>query len=587
MRRMWWTTSLVALLVGCAGDKGSSEGTADPDADGDGVPASEDCDDTDAAVYPGAPEACDGKDNDCDGAVDLADADVVGVETGPIDSDGDGYGDPGRSADYCAGDPPANIADNADDCDDRDDAINPAGNEICDGEDNDCDGLIDGDDTDAIAIPTWSQDLDGDGYGDAEAGFRSCSSPGEGYVENALDCDDRDAAIHPDAVESCGDGIDADCDGSDGLGRFAGDGELSCAQRLIDGPTTALASGDLQGDGTATLVIGGGAGVSVWSAPMSGAGSEATLTGDTVGALAIGDVDGDGQDDLVVAGAGAAPELWLASGPIPGAPALGAHASLGSGASVAAVWAGELDADEAGAELLVGRPGDTAGTSSVALVVDRVARPALESHSLAGLGAAIAAVGDLDGDGVDELAIGAPGDDSVVVVSVVDDGELDGGRTLTESGGFGAALAPVADVDGDGLADLVVGAPRHGDGRGAVFVVLADGTVHARMDGPAGGAAGTALARIGDLNQDGSEDLVVGTPGAAGGRADVVIGPLPSGTEGTLELVAYQLTADEPTARAGETVLGDVDLNGDGYHDFVVSLPGTEQTALFLGVRNW
>lgn len=571
---------MVALVVGLTACSGGKEGGSIggvTDADGDGVPAPEDCDDNDASVYPGAEEACDGKDNDCDGAIDLADADVVGVESAPIDSDGDGYGEAGRTADFCAGDPPDNVADNALDCDDRDDTINPEGNEICDGEDNDCDGLVDGDDPDAVAIPTWAPDVDRDGYGDATAGFRSCEDPGEGYAENALDCDDSDSSIHPDAPETCGDGIDADCDGSDGVDRFAGDGELNCAYVLVDGPTDALAAGDVDEDGTAELLVGGDDALALLGDPLTGRAVTQSLGGDQVAAVAVGDLDGDGVVDLVAVSAEA--ELLVQNGPVEDAPALALAASLESGDAPQGLWVGELGAT-GGA--VVGRPG-----SALKVVQDGVAMDVLVAEGLASLGSDVRAVGDVTGDGLADLAIGAAGDDTVLLVGDFHDGDFGAVSELTGEGGFGAAVSGISDVDGDGVDDVLVGAPLRGGGDGAVFAMKADGTMFSRMDGASSSAAGTDLDAIGDLNQDGYADVVVGSPGAGGGRVDVIIGPVPEGTTGMLDLVAFQLTADRPDDAAGAAVLGQVDFNDDGYHDFVVSIPGADQTAVFLGVRNW
>ena len=164
-----------------------------------------DCDDTDAAVNPVADEVCDGIDNDCDGDVDEDDA--VDAGTWYTDGDGDGYGDPATGVTACAG--PAGTVEDGWDCDDTDASVNPGADEECDGIDNDCDGETD--EEDAINPPTWYADDDGDGFGDTGDAVAACVAPA-GYVPDATDCDDANAAVNPDAQEVC-DGIDNDCDG--------------------------------------------------------------------------------------------------------------------------------------------------------------------------------------------------------------------------------------------------------------------------------------------------------------------------------------------------------------------------------------
>lgn len=163
-----------------------------------------DCDDSDASVHPGAPEVCDGADNDCDGQVDEGAA----ANTYYRDADGDGYGDAAVSTTGCQA--PAGFVANNWDCDDTNAAVHPAAAEVCDGADNDCDGQVD----EGLVLNTYWRDADGDGYGDAAGAVLSCQTPA-GHVSNAADCDDTNAAVHPGAVEVCGDGIDQDCDGMD------------------------------------------------------------------------------------------------------------------------------------------------------------------------------------------------------------------------------------------------------------------------------------------------------------------------------------------------------------------------------------
>ncbi len=135
------------------------------DADGDGfgngpsrrddceIPAGyvengDDCNDASDVVNPDADEICDGLDNDCNGSVD-----EELLSTFFTDGDGDGFGDAESAFEACVA--PEGAVDNGDDCDDEDEATNPAAEEIVDGSDNDCNGEIDD-----IVAP------DGDGDGD-------------------------------------------------------------------------------------------------------------------------------------------------------------------------------------------------------------------------------------------------------------------------------------------------------------------------------------------------------------------------------------------------------------------------------------
>ncbi len=108
------------------------------------------------------------------------------------------------------GDGHASLECNGDDCDDDNPAAYPGADEVCDEVDNDCDDVIDEDD--AIDAPTWYGDADGDGFGDVLVTYVSCTPP-SGHVEESTDCDDADAAIFPDADETC-DEQDNDCDGT-------------------------------------------------------------------------------------------------------------------------------------------------------------------------------------------------------------------------------------------------------------------------------------------------------------------------------------------------------------------------------------
>ena len=100
------------------------------------------------------------------------------------------------------------------DCDDSDPSSYPSAHEVCDGIDNDCDGLIDSDDNNLVLTEdnVWFLDFDGDGYGDPDVYVFSCVQPTD-YVETSGDCDDTVTTIHYGAEEIWYDGIDQNCQG--------------------------------------------------------------------------------------------------------------------------------------------------------------------------------------------------------------------------------------------------------------------------------------------------------------------------------------------------------------------------------------
>lgn len=121
------------------------------------------------------------------------------------DADGDHYGTPDDSLTRRRA--PEGYVVNDQDCDDSDKRVRPWAWEVEDGKDNNCNGKID----EGFVDETWYRDADGDGFGDALDSQLAPRAP-DGYVRNALDCDDSDELTHPRGLERA-DGRDNDCDG--------------------------------------------------------------------------------------------------------------------------------------------------------------------------------------------------------------------------------------------------------------------------------------------------------------------------------------------------------------------------------------
>ncbi|MCB9644964.1 MAG: putative metal-binding motif-containing protein [Myxococcales bacterium] len=176
-------------------------------------------------VVQASAEICDGQDNDCDGKLDEGLPQVLFYP----DKDGDKFGDakhPGQL--NCRGQQPAGWVEDKSDCDDNNKDINPSATEVCDGQDNDCNGSRD------LNIEPWYADNDKDGFGKKgppafegcqRPDGRVCVSPGVcrdtvGYVKDGSDCCDSDPNTFPgqtaytDAPNACGN-FDLNCDGKE------------------------------------------------------------------------------------------------------------------------------------------------------------------------------------------------------------------------------------------------------------------------------------------------------------------------------------------------------------------------------------
>ena len=185
-----------------------------------------DCDDANPSINPNATEVCDGIDNDCDGFTDNG----LVFTMYYVDADGDGFGDEATGVESCS--QPQNTITIGGDCDDTNDQIYPGAPEICDTEDNDCDGSID----EGLNFVTYYTDADNDGFGTGATGVSLCEVPGPGFSTNNQDCDDGNNQINPNGTEILDNGIDENCDGVDGILGISENG--SFASTLFPNPTS-------------------------------------------------------------------------------------------------------------------------------------------------------------------------------------------------------------------------------------------------------------------------------------------------------------------------------------------------------------
>ena len=573
----------------------------------DAPSAAVDCDDSRAAAHPGAPERCNGLDDSCDGLPETLDDTRIRDRDSRVrfyrDADGDGFGAaeaPRRQA--CA--LPAGFALEAGDCDDLDADASPLGLETCDGRDQDCDGLIDEDATDARLFYI---DADGDGVGGASEVW-ACEG-GPGLSRRGGDCDDADPARAPDAVEDCGAAVDLNCDGLVGDVDHDGDGWPACLDCDDADPARAPDALELCDEGQTDEDCDG----LVDDEDASVAGELPTFVdadGDGVGeapgpwvcalsaGLSAADGDCDPADARVYPGApercGAA--LDFDCDGLPGA------CSTRNTTDEAAVSIGPSPQlwPQPGGGLWALQPADDAGPDRLVLLgPDRLDRgrdlPLWPADAAApglargeGFGAAALAHVDLDGDGLGDLIVGAPLADGAAGqegrVSLFLGGAVQHLAGLGAGGEFGAALLSPPGME---AGRLWVGSPGLAEDAGAVYA-FADPRAARTVEGAdrviwgelPGGRLGETLVSVGDLDGDGAPEVGVGCAacGPEGMATLLLFDGAPASqvaSEASLRLLAPRSWGPSPVV-----VAAPADLDNDGRDDLVVGLPAADLGAV-------
>lgn len=219
-------------------------------------------------------------------------------------------------------------------------------------------------------------------------------------------------------------------------------------------------------------------------------------------------------------------------------------------------------------------------------------------------GSAVALAGDVDGDGYDDVVVGAPFYDDAVPdegaafvfrgsaagLSEIPHWQAQGGQTES---GFGSALAAAGDVNGDGFSDLVIGAPHYSDvwpGEGAVFLFSGSATgltpTPSRFltGGQQEAGFGIAVNTAGDVNGDGFDDIVVGSHLYSGDQSQEGAIFLYCGSgNGLLTWPAWSAEGDKAETWFGYTTGKAGDVNGDGYSDVIAGAPQYRINHLIVG----
>ncbi|MCH8236320.1 MAG: FG-GAP repeat protein, partial [Chloroflexi bacterium] len=388
------------------------------------------------------------------------------------------------------------------------------------------------------------------------------------------------------------------------LYTLVGDGDPDAFGYRVSG------AGDVNGDGVPDLIVGSpgdevnGVGASGSARVFSGLDGSLIYTfgGDQyadrlgVSVSGAGDVDGDGFADLIV-GSNRSPlgyaRVYSGKNGSIIYTFFGDAAFDDFGRSVSG--AGDVDGDGFDDMIVGARSDDTNATNSgYARVFSGQDGSIIYTFYGAAVffdsyGFSVSGAGDVDGDGFDDLIVGAIQNATITGRAEVLSG-ANGSILYTFSGnvasdGFGGSVSGAGDVNGDGFADLIVGASRddnNGSESGSARVFSgADGSILYTFDGDAGfDSLGSSVGGAGDVNGDGFADLIVGAAlddnnGKTSGSARVF-----SGADGA---VLFTVDGDSVGDALGLSVSGAGDIDGDGFADLIVGAPQNHQGAGVVG----